>query len=88
MAMTQEPHFVHRAHASEFRAFIIPSEWCAYDVRLLVSTLKGEGYVGTSKDCVVHVPFATTTVKDRGGEPRQVRVCETLEVHPHTYPEL
>lgn len=46
----------------------------------------GETLVGWSRylgvpcdERIVHVPFANSVSSDRGGEPRQARVCETLQ---------
>ncbi len=37
-------------------------------------------YLGVSCDeRIVHVPFANAASSDRGGEPRQARICETLQ---------
>jgi len=72
-----EPHAAHRAQGSEFRAFVLPPERCT---TLLVAALKEEAYLGCPPAArVVRVAFASAGVSDRGGEPRQARVCETLQ---------
>ena len=76
-AAVPEPHATHRAHGSEFRAFVLPPEQCT---TLLVAALKEEAYLGCPPAArIVRVAFASVGVSDRGGEPRQARVCETLQ---------
>jgi hypothetical protein len=73
-----QPDCTHRCvHGGEFRAFVVPPEECA---ALLIAQLKTANYLGADPSSrIVHVPFATAAASDRGGEPRQARVCETLQ---------
>lgn len=77
-AIPAEPDCSYRCrHGGEFRAFVVPPHACA---ALLIAKLKSAAYLGVSSGSrKVHVSFANTTSSDRGGEPRQARVCETLQ---------